>query len=144
MARHSTTTTRDRVHFEPITAAFNVLVWISAVIVMGILSYLISLNNQNVGSHVIYEEVIAVLTVAFYLAAFVLGAAGHALLFNVIFSHLWIVAVAFVASDWTYSGSALLHAVEAFTFPAFFFSFFNVIWHWHNGFNSGTRTTSHV
>jgi hypothetical protein len=141
MARHHTTTDRGR--FDPISAAFNVLVWISAVIVMGILSYFISQNN-NQGSHVIYEEVIAVLTVAFFLAAFVLGAAGHALLFNVIFSHLWIVAVAFVASDFTYSDNALLHTVEAFTFIAFFFSFFNVLYHWHNGFNGGARTTSHV
>jgi hypothetical protein len=54
----TTTTTHNRTgKFQPISAVFNVLVWMSAVIVMGILSYFISMNN-NQGSHVIYEEVI--------------------------------------------------------------------------------------
>ncbi len=35
----------------------NGIIWVSAVIVMGILSYFISLNN-NQGDHIIYEEVI--------------------------------------------------------------------------------------
>lgn len=119
MGPHTTTTTTHHTRrLDPVTGAFNVIVWISAVIVMGILSYLISLNN-NQGSHVIYEEVISVLTVAFYLAAFFLGT-GYVLIFNLIFSYLWLVAVAFTASDWTYAQSALLHAVEAFSFIALY------------------------
>lgn len=118
MGPHTTThSTRVR-RVDPVTGAFNVIVWISAVIVMGILSYLISLNN-NQGSHVIYEETIAVLTVVFYLAAFFLGT-GYVLLFNLIFSYLWLVAVAFTASDWTYANSPLLHAAEAFSFIALY------------------------
>jgi hypothetical protein len=132
-------TTHSRTGLSPLALASNAIVWISAVIVMGILSYLISLNN-NQGDHIIYEEVIvcpvhfappslrhdslttplqAVLTVAFFLVAFFLGAyPGYVLLFNLVFSYLWLVAVAFTASDFTYSNSALLHTVEAFSFIA--------------------------
>jgi len=62
-------TTRARTGFSPIFMLTNALIWISAVIVMGILSYLISLNGQA-GSHIIYMEVISVLTVVFFLFAF--------------------------------------------------------------------------
>lgn len=59
------------------------------------------------------------LTTAFLLFAFVLGARpGHVLMFNLIFSYLWIVAVSFTASDWTYSHDSLLLAAEAFSFIA--------------------------
>ncbi|KAJ1338080.1 hypothetical protein MN608_00938 [Microdochium nivale] len=129
---------------DPITTAFNALIWVSSVIVMGILAYLVSLNNRQ-GSHVIYILTISVLTVVFYLAAFFLPI-HYGLLFNLIFSHLWIVAVAFTASDWTYSGSALLHAAEAFSFIAFFFLFFNLIHNWWFGYSgrSSTTTGAHV
>jgi hypothetical protein len=50
-------TRHDRVGLSPLMLASNAIVWISAVIVMGILSYFISLNN-NQGDHIIYEEVI--------------------------------------------------------------------------------------
>ena len=50
-------TRHDRVGVPPLMMATNILVWILAVIVMGILSYLLSLNNHQ-GDHVIYEEVI--------------------------------------------------------------------------------------
>ncbi|KAH8668919.1 hypothetical protein BX600DRAFT_460960 [Xylariales sp. PMI_506] len=103
--------------FEPLTAFFNAIVWISAVICMGILSYFISLDNHQ-GSHVIYEEVIAVLTVAFFLVTFFIGATGHLLLFNLIFSYLWLVSVVFTANDWTYSHYPLAQTVEAFSFIA--------------------------
>jgi integral membrane sensor domain MASE1 len=63
----------------------------------------------------------AVLTVAFFLAAFFLGSyPGYILLFNLIFSYLWLVAVAFTASDFTHSNSALHHTVEAFSFIALY------------------------
>ena len=62
----------------------------------------------------------SVLTTAFFLFAFFVGAyAGFFLLFNLIFSYLWIVAVAFTAQAWSnnYVG-ALEHTVEAFCFIA--------------------------
>jgi hypothetical protein len=59
--------------------------------------------------------------VAFFLAAFFLHTyPGYILLFNLIFSYLWLVAVAFTASDFTHSNSALLHTVEAFSFIALY------------------------
>jgi hypothetical protein len=50
-------TRRGRYGLTPLLFFSNMLIWISAVIVMGILSYFISVNN-NQGSHIIYEEVI--------------------------------------------------------------------------------------
>lgn len=50
------TTTRAGV--PPFLLISNVIIWISAVIVMGILSYFISVSNQYVSRHIIYEEVI--------------------------------------------------------------------------------------
>ncbi|KAF3056427.1 hypothetical protein GL218_06415 [Daldinia childiae] len=123
----------------------NALIWISAVIVMGIISYFISLNNY-VSGHIIYEEVISVLTVAFFLVSFIIGSyPGSILIFNVIFSYLWLVAVVFTAEDWSsdYAGE-LAHTVEAFSFIAFFFLFFNVIFDWHYGFRGHVRSTSAV
>lgn len=61
----------------------------------------------------------SVLTTAFLLFAFFLTAfPGTVLLFNLIFSYLWIVAVSFTASDWSYSHDSLLLTVEAFSFIA--------------------------
>jgi hypothetical protein len=65
------------------------------------------------------EPLQAVLTVAFFLAAFFLGAyPGYILPFNLIFSYLWLVSVVFTAEDFTYATSALVHTVEAFSFIA--------------------------
>ncbi|KXJ97048.1 hypothetical protein Micbo1qcDRAFT_155799 [Microdochium bolleyi] len=138
--------TRTR-RMDPITTAFNAVIWVSSVIVMGILAYLVhqqrssGYSGWSVGSHTIYILTIAVLTVVFYLAAFFLPV-HHGLLFNLVFSHLWIVAVAFTASDWTYSNSALLHAAEAFSFIAFFFLFFNLLHNWWFGMGRNSSTTT--
>jgi len=132
--------TRARTGLSPVLLATSALVWISAVIVMGILSYLISLNGEA-GDRIIYMEVIAVLTVVFYLAAFFLAAyPGFVLLFNLIFSYLWLVAVVFTAESFTHSNSALLHTVEAFSFIAFFMLLFNVLYDWHLGYRGRWRT----
>ncbi|KAI2608088.1 uncharacterized protein GGS25DRAFT_261197 [Hypoxylon fragiforme] len=123
----------------------NLLVWASAVIVMGILSYFISVTDGHyISNHIIYEEVISVLTVAFFLISFILGThPSYVLLFNVLFSYLWLVAVVFTAEDWSYeSVGALAHTVEAFSFIAFFFLFFNIIYDWNFGYRG--RTTSAV
>jgi hypothetical protein len=59
------------------------------------------------------------LTTAFFpLAFFLVVSPGFILLFNLIFSYLWIVAVSFTASDWSRSQSSLLLTVEAFSFVA--------------------------
>jgi hypothetical protein len=62
-----------------------------------------------------------VLTVAFFLLSFFIGAYGnHLLIFNLVFSYLWIVAVAFTTDDFTHSNSALLETVEAFSYIALY------------------------
>ncbi|KAK5654743.1 hypothetical protein OQA88_7068 [Cercophora sp. LCS_1] len=132
--------TRARTGLSPILLATNLLIWISAVIVMGILSYLISLNG-NAGSRVIYMEVISVLTVAFFLVAFFLAAyPGYILLFNLVFSYLWLVAVVFTAEGYSNSHNSLLLAVEAFSFIAFFLLLFNVLYDWHLGYRGRWRS----
>lgn len=61
----------------------------------------------------------SVLTVAFFLVSFILGTyPGYILMFNLIFSYLWLVAVAFTASDFSNSKSNLALTVEAFSFIA--------------------------
>ncbi|KAI2602209.1 hypothetical protein GGR54DRAFT_625374 [Hypoxylon sp. NC1633] len=140
------TDTSARFSLPPFFLVSNALIWISAVIVMGIVSYFISESDNQVGNHIIYEEVISVLTVAFFLVSFILGTyPGYVLLFNVIFSYLWLVAVVFTAEDWStdYAG-ALPHTVEAFSFIAFFFLLFNVVFDWHFGYRGHARTTSAV
>ncbi|KAL2133662.1 hypothetical protein VTI74DRAFT_1940 [Chaetomium olivicolor] len=136
--------TRARTGLPIFLLASSALVWISAVIVMGILSYLVSKDWG--GDHVIYELVIAVLTTALFLAAFVLrGNPGYFLLFNLIFSYLWLVAVSFTASEWSHSHDGLLLTVEAFSFIAFFLLLFNVLYDWHFGFyRVGPRTRAVV
>jgi hypothetical protein len=62
-----------------------------------------------------------VLTVVLFLLAFFIGAyPDHLLIFNLVFSYLWIVAVAFTADDFTHSNSALAETVEAFSFVALY------------------------
>ncbi|KAJ4287485.1 hypothetical protein N0V88_007584 [Collariella sp. IMI 366227] len=109
--------TRARTGLPTFLLASSALVWISAVIVMGILAYLVSEKWE--GDHVYYELTIAVLTTVLFIAAFFLrGNPGYFMLINLIFSYLWIVAVSFTASDWSRSHSDLLLTAEAFSFIA--------------------------
>ena len=55
----------------------------------------------------------------FFLAAFFLTAfLGFYLMFNLIFSYLWLVAVVFTAEGYSHSNNNLLLTVEAFSFIA--------------------------
>ncbi|RYP93227.1 hypothetical protein DL770_000702 [Monosporascus sp. CRB-9-2] len=136
MAR--TTDGSARSGLSPFLLFSNIVIWCSAVIVMGIVSYFISQSTYAVGRLLIYTEVIAVLTVAFFVASFLLGKSpGYSLLFNIIFSYLWLVAVVFTAESWSHSGAgALAHTVEAFSFIAFFFLVFNIFHDWNLGFGA--------
>lgn len=59
------------------------------------------------------------LTVVFFLAVFFIDFfPGLILIFNLVFSYLWLVSVVFTAQDFTYSNSALAVTVEAFCFIA--------------------------
>jgi hypothetical protein len=61
----------------------------------------------------------SVLTTVFLPIAFFLRTqSGYLALFHIIFSHLWIVAVAFAASSWVHSDYDLLLVATAFSFVA--------------------------
>ena len=136
-------TTRDRAgtagrhRISPILMGTNLLIWISAVIVMGITAWLVKENNGIAANRVIYILVISVLTTAFFLASFFLSAfAGFFLLFNLIFSYLWLVAVVFTAEGYSNSNNSYLLTIEAFSFIAFFLLFFNVLYDWNYGYRT--------
>jgi len=112
-------TTRARTGLSSLLILTNALIWVSAVIVMGIISYFISLANGTNNSRIIYMEVVSVLTVTVFLVAFFLVRyPGTFLLFNLIFSYLWLVVVVFTAEGYSNSRDSLLLTVEAFSFIA--------------------------
>ncbi|KAK1825957.1 hypothetical protein QBC39DRAFT_365575 [Podospora conica] len=134
------TATHTRHRMSPILMATSLLIWVSSVIVMGITAWIVSQNNGTAANRVIYILVISVLTTALFLASFFLtGRTGFFLLFNLIFSYLWLVAVVFTAEGWSNSGNKYLLTVEAFSFIAFFLLLFNVLYDWHIGYR-GRRT----
>ncbi|KAJ5486834.1 hypothetical protein N7530_001134 [Penicillium desertorum] len=124
---------------RPLQLVTRVLQWASAVIVMGLTSYFI--NRGPRGQHTIYQEVIAVLSVVFFLPAFISpfmpsSLSKFVLAIDVVFSYLWLTAFIFAAQD--YSGSRCYLSIpagidckrkranEAFIFLAFIFTFFGM------------------
>ncbi|KAL2193269.1 hypothetical protein P885DRAFT_45569 [Corynascus similis CBS 632.67] len=135
--------TRARTGLTTFLLASSALIWASAVIVMGILAYYVSLGWR--GTHLVYDLVIAVLTTAFFpLAFFLVVSPGFILLLNLLFSYLWLVVVSFTASDWSRSNDDILLTAEAFSFIAFFLLFFNVLYDWHYGFYRPSARTRAV
>lgn len=126
---------------RPILLVTRTLQWSSAVIVMGLVSYFIDKGPSPHGSHLIFQEVIATLSVAFFLPAFIspflpriLGRVVMGI--DIIFSYLWLTSFIFAAQDYN-TGNCLLsqppfvscskkRASEAFIFLAFFFTFVGV------------------
>lgn len=124
---------------KPLQLLNRVLQWASAVIVLGITSYFI--NKGPRGQHIIFQEVIAAISVVFFLPAFLspfmqksLG--GLVLAIDVIFSYLWLTSFIFAAQDYNWHDCALnappgmscsrKYANEAFIFLAFIFTFFGM------------------
>ncbi|KAL5357596.1 membrane-associating domain-containing protein [Aspergillus floccosus] len=129
----STTITR------PVQLAIRVLQWASAVIVMGITSYFI--NKGPRGLSLTYQEIISVISVVFFLPAFVSPfmptALGKVVIFiDVVFSYLWLTAFIFAAQDYNRSNCffnappglscSKKKANEAFIFLTFIFTFFGM------------------
>ena len=127
----TTTTTGTGTHhadrrgvFHPILTLSNILVWLSSVIVMGLAAYEVHelKKHQHIypGHKLVYILVIAVLTVAFYLLSFLLHPRpSFTLLFNLIFSYLWLIAVVFAGERYTHRYiNKIGHTLEAFTFIA--------------------------
>ncbi|GFF49450.1 hypothetical protein IFM58399_08558 [Aspergillus lentulus] len=121
---------------RPLQLITRVLQWSSAVIVMGITSYFIHLGPR--GQHLIYQEVISTLSVAFFLPAFIspfmpTALGKFVLAIDVIFSYLWLTAFIFAAQDYNeqncyfnsppFVDCSKKKANEAFIFLAFFFTF---------------------
>jgi len=83
-------------------------VWVSSLIVMGIMSYLISLSAAGVhyqrNTHTIYEEVIAVLTFIIYtfvvITSFLRATRSHILPLSLIMSYLWLTSFILSVQDW--------------------------------------------
>ncbi|KAF9894456.1 hypothetical protein FE257_007959 [Aspergillus nanangensis] len=124
---------------RPLQLVTRVLQWASAVIVMGITSYFIHRGPR--GQHLIYQEVIAVMSVVFFIPAFISPfmptSLGKIVIFiDVIFSYLWLTAFIFAAQDYNlndcflhsppFLGCGKKKANEAFIFLAFIFTFFGM------------------
>ncbi|KAL2215135.1 membrane-associating domain-containing protein [Thermoascus aurantiacus ATCC 26904] len=125
---------------RPLQLLTRFMQWSSAVIVMGIVSYLI--NKGPRGQHLIFQEVIAVLSVAFFLPAFISpflpkALSKFVLAIDLIFSYLWLTAFIFAAQDYNWHncrthappgrGCAIKKASESFIFLAFIFTFFGLL-----------------
>ncbi|KAL4787153.1 membrane-associating domain-containing protein [Aspergillus varians] len=125
---------------RPALLLARALQWASAVIVMGITSYFIRTGPR--GQHIIYQEVIAVISVVAFLPAFVSPFMPNILsrfviLIDVVFSYLWLTSFIFAAQDYNWR-NCFLHAPpgmrcgikkanESFIFLAFIFTFFGMI-----------------
>ncbi|KAL2133211.1 hypothetical protein VTI74DRAFT_2720 [Chaetomium olivicolor] len=131
----------------------NFIILASSTILTGILSYFLHHWGYR-GTHLVYNEVIAVVTLFFYLFAMVLPVLksyrGYALPLNLALTYLWLTSLIFSSQD--YSGGrcryfspplvdrcGLKHTVQAFHIIGFSFLFFNTIlealmWasHWRN------------
>ncbi|SPQ23520.1 2eef0542-c2e9-454b-85f2-4cf1b8fa609f [Thermothielavioides terrestris] len=83
----------------------NFIILASSTILTGILSYLLHRSSFR-GTHLVYNEVIAVLTLFFYLIAMVLPALkayhGYMLPLNLALTYLWLTSLIFSSQD--YSG----------------------------------------
>ncbi|KAJ5978496.1 hypothetical protein N7501_001838 [Penicillium viridicatum] len=144
---------------RPLQLVTRAMQWSSAVIVMGLTSFFI--NHGPRGQHTIYQEVIAVLSVVFFLPAFIspflpssLG--KFVLAIDVVFSYLWLTAFIFAAQDYSTGrcyfaipaglGCKRKRANEAFIFLTFIFTFFGMflevaaLWAYRRG-NTTVRHT---
>ncbi|KAF3401937.1 hypothetical protein F1880_009894 [Penicillium rolfsii] len=124
---------------RPLQLIIRTLQWSSAVIVMGLTSYFIKEGPK--GQHIIYQEVIAVLSVVFFLPAFIspfmpTALSKFVLLIDVVFSYLWLTAFIFAAQDYNEHSCyfnappgvscSRKKANESFIFLAFIFTFFGM------------------
>jgi hypothetical protein len=110
------------------------MAWVSSVIVTGITSYF--LNNFAHDQHLIFQEVIAVITLGLWIPSFVFPFLStyknYYLPLDGIFSYLWLTSFIFAAQDYNWhscdanspaSGHCTLKLTnEAFIFLAFFFT----------------------
>ncbi|KAI8648657.1 hypothetical protein NCS57_01477500 [Fusarium keratoplasticum] len=127
----------ERKLLRTLTLLNHFMVFASAAVVTGLLSYFMNEYPYR-GVHIVYQEVIAVVTLAVYLVAMIFPLIksywGHFMPLHLIFSYLWLKSFIFSTQDWNRGrcwtappGQGLCekkHTVEAFNFLAFpYFSF---------------------
>lgn len=125
---------------RPVLLVTRTMQWVSSVIAMGFYAYFV--HRQHHGSHVIFNLVIAVLSVVFFLPAFLSPFKSSMLskwvvLIDIVFSYLWLTAFIFAAQSYNYGNvyynapfgvkKSTKHAAEAFVFLAFIFTVFGLI-----------------
>ncbi|KAJ5146159.1 uncharacterized protein N7515_000723 [Penicillium bovifimosum] len=140
---------------RPLQLLIRAMQWGSAVIVMGLTSFFISRGPR--GQHIIYQEVIAVLSVVFFLPAFISPFMPNRLskfvvFIDIVFSYLWLTAFIFAAQDYNLH-SCIANAPpgvtcgrkkanEAFMFLAFISTLFGLflevylLWGYHKENNT--------
>ncbi|QKX60245.1 uncharacterized protein TRUGW13939_07388 [Talaromyces rugulosus] len=122
---------------RPVLLVMRTIQWISAVIAMAFFSYFVSKNSHR--NHLIYNEVISVLSVVFFLPAFISPfmpnlLSKYVVPIDLIFSYLWLTSFIFTAQDFDYGFCSFAETpgvscskkrtAQAFTFLAFIFTFF--------------------
>ncbi|EHK41983.1 uncharacterized protein TrAtP1_011649 [Trichoderma atroviride] len=123
-----------------IAFANHLMVLISSIIVTGLASWFLAKYDYR-GVDIVYQEVIAVITLGFWLIGSVLPLIGryrgYLAPLNLVFSYLWLTSFIFSSQDWS-SGKcgfgkpgqghcSRKHAIDAFNFLAFFFLLANTI-----------------
>ncbi|UNI15380.1 hypothetical protein JDV02_001917 [Purpureocillium takamizusanense] len=119
--------------------ANHFMVFVSSVIVTGVISHFLKVYSFR-NAHVIYQEVVATITLALSIVAmalpFIHGYKGYLLPVNLIMSYLWMTSFIFSAQDWAggrcpFNGPlakcGLKKTVIAFNFLALFFLLCNIV-----------------
>ncbi|KJZ72776.1 hypothetical protein HIM_07851 [Hirsutella minnesotensis 3608] len=124
-----------------VAAGCHFMIFICAVINTGLLSYMIR-NSVYRTTHLIYQEVVAVVTLVLFFGAIFLPMfkryRGFFLPVDFIFSYLWLTSFIFSIEDWTGGRCAWSvpratwqcsrrHTIEAFNFIVFFFLLCNIV-----------------
>ncbi|EEA19882.1 conserved hypothetical protein [Talaromyces marneffei ATCC 18224] len=115
---------------RPILLGIRTMQWASSVIALGIYAYFV--HHQRSGTNPIFNLVISVLSVVFFIPAFVSPfmtvLSKWVALIDMVFSYLWLTAFVLAAQSYNYgdvylkapSGVrvSIKHAAESFTFLA--------------------------
>ncbi|KAK1760011.1 hypothetical protein QBC47DRAFT_291706 [Echria macrotheca] len=137
----------------------NFSVLASSAIVTGIISWFLHRWPGYRNTHLIYQEVIAVLTLLIYLFALALpafkGYRGYGLPLTLALSYLWLTSLIFASQDWSghrcyysqpvYDYCRMKHAVQAFQIIGFCSLLFNtvieaIMWAEHRRHQAKART----
>uniref|UniRef100_A0A8H7MYZ1 MARVEL domain-containing protein n=1 Tax=Bionectria ochroleuca TaxID=29856 RepID=A0A8H7MYZ1_BIOOC len=126
---------------RPLISLNHFMVFASAAIVTGITAYFVHLEPKPHSTHIIYQLVIAVITLILYaissILPFIKRYRGHFMPVNLILSYLWLTSFIFASQDWaggrcvrnsTVAGRcSLKKTIIAFDFLALFFLMCNVV-----------------